>query len=140
LLELDLARKLYPNTNTRTSTMRLNRIVLYVKDVERTIAFYEAYFGFKATREEGDRIVELVHRDGGAHLMIHQAGKAQKTGQSQMKLVFDVEDVVAFCAKCEKAGLSFGALHQGDGYVFANARDPAGNPIQVSSRAFRKSQ
>lgn len=27
--------------------MPLNRIVLYVKDVEQTVAFYEKYFGFK---------------------------------------------------------------------------------------------
>jgi hypothetical protein len=28
--------------------------------------------------------------------MVHQAGKAQKQGQSAVKLVFDVEDVAAF--------------------------------------------
>lgn len=118
--------------------MRLNRIILYVKDVERTVAFYEKHFDFRAVREEGDRIMELVPPDGGARLMIHQAGKAQKAGQSLVKLVFDVEDVAAFCAKRAAAGLTFGALHQGNGYVFANGRDPSGNPIQVSSRAFRK--
>lgn len=118
--------------------MPINRIVLYVKDVESTIAFHEKYFGFRAEREEGDRIVELVSADGGIALMIHQAGKAQKAGQSQVKLVFDVEDVETFCTGIKKAGLSFGALHQGDGYVFANARDPDGNPLSVSSRAFRK--
>jgi predicted enzyme related to lactoylglutathione lyase len=120
--------------------MAINRIVLYVKDVERVIAFYEKYFGFRADREEGDRIVELSSGDGGAGLLIHPAAKAQKAGQSLVKLVFDVEDVEAFCAGCKKAGLSFGALHKGDGYLFANARDPAGNPISVSSRAFRKQQ
>ena len=119
--------------------MPLNRIILYAKDVEQTIAFYEKFFGFRAFREEGDRIVELVAADGGAHLMIHQAGRAQKAGQSQVKLVFDVDDVEAFCANCEKNGLVFSALHQGQGYVFANARDPAKNSISVSSRALRKS-
>ncbi|HEX8049272.1 MAG TPA: VOC family protein, partial [Rhizobium sp.] len=29
-------------------------------------------------------------------------------------------------------------LHQADGYVFANAKDPSGNPIAISSRAFRR--
>ena len=120
--------------------MRLNRIILYVKDVERTIAFYESYFGFRAEYEEGDRIVELVSAGGGAALMIHKAGKAQKTGQAQMKLVFDVEDVEAFIARCREKGLDFGVVHQGNGYVFANARDPSGNPISVSSRAFRKNR
>lgn len=119
--------------------MPLNRIILYAIDMEQMIAFYEKFFGFRALREEGDRIVELVAADGGARLMIHQAGRAQKAGQSQVKLVFDVEDVEAFCATCAKDGLVFSALHQGQGYVFANARDPAKNSISVSSRAYRKS-
>jgi predicted enzyme related to lactoylglutathione lyase len=119
--------------------MPLNRIILYAMDVEQTVAFYEKFFGFKARREEGDRIVELVAADGGARLMIHQAGRAQKAGQSQVKLVFDVEDVEAFCADCARKGLVFSALHQGQDYVFANARDPAKNSISVSSRAYRKS-
>jgi hypothetical protein len=43
--------------------------------------------------------VELVSSEGGAHLLIHQAGKAQKAGQSQTKLVFDVESFSAICEK-----------------------------------------
>ncbi|WP_119392434.1 VOC family protein [Taklimakanibacter lacteus] len=120
--------------------MALNRIILYALDVEQTVAFYEKFFGFKASREAGDRIVELVPANGGARLMIHQAGRAQKAGQSQVKLVFDVEDVEGFCALAAKNGLVFSALHQGEGYVFANARDPARNSISVSSRAFRESR
>jgi predicted enzyme related to lactoylglutathione lyase len=53
-----------------------------------------------------------------------------------VKLVFDVEDVEAFCAQARARGLKFGALHKGDEYVFANAKDPSGNSISVSSRAF----
>jgi predicted enzyme related to lactoylglutathione lyase len=120
--------------------MPLNRIILYAKDMEQTVAFYERHFGYKASREKGDRIVELVATDGGANLMIHQAGRAQKAGQSQVKLVFDVEDVEAFCTASEKSGLVFSAVHKAEGYVFANGRDPDKNAISVSSRAFRKSR
>ena len=45
--------------------MPLGRIVLYVKGVESTVAFYEKHFGFQARREPGDRIVELISGDGG---------------------------------------------------------------------------
>lgn len=118
--------------------MRLGRLVLYARDVEATIAFYERYFGFQALRLEGDRIIELVASDGGASLMIHKAAVSQKMGQSLVKLTFDVEDVSGFCAECAADGLEFGSLHHGEGYVFANAKDPSGNPISVSSRAFRR--
>ena len=117
--------------------MTLGRITLYVRDVEAPISFYEKHFGFKPHREDGDRIVELLAQDGGANLMIHAAGKAQKMGQVLVKLVFDVEHVEAFRTKCAEEGLEFGPIHQADGYVFANAKDPSGNSISISSRAFR---
>ncbi|MEP0232383.1 VOC family protein [Roseibium sp.] len=118
--------------------MPLNRITLYVRDVEESARFYARHFGFEVLHEEGDRIVELTHPDGGASLMLHPAAKSQKMGQVLVKLVFDVEDVPAFCDARANAGLSFGSLHKGEGYVFANAKDPDKNSISVSSRAFRK--
>jgi predicted enzyme related to lactoylglutathione lyase len=80
--------------------MALGRLVLYARDVDATVGFYEKHFGFKALRQQDDRIVELVASDGGASLMIHPAGNAQKMSQSLVKMVFDVEDVTAFCARC----------------------------------------
>lgn len=118
--------------------MPLGRIVLYVRDVEAVVSFYETYFGYVARRDDGDRIIELVSTDSGANLMIHPAGKGQKMGQVLVKLVFDVRDVESFCAECGAKGLAFGPIHQADGYCFANAKDPAGNAISVSSRAFRR--
>ncbi|MGO7289826.1 VOC family protein [Rhizobium brockwellii] len=118
--------------------MPLNRLVIYAGNVEETARFYEKHFGFKATSLPGDRIIELVAQDGGANIMLHQAAKGQRVGQSTVKLVFDVEDVVAFCRRCAENGLEFGAIHKADGYLFANAKDPCQNSISVSSRAFRK--
>ena len=114
----------------------LGRIIIYTKRVEPLVAFYGTHFGFDALRLDGDRIVELVPRNGGAHIMLHLIGAGRKEGQTLVKLVFDVEDVEAFCAKARENGLEFGSIHQADGYAFANAKDPAGNSVSVSSRAF----
>ncbi|HEV2505734.1 MAG TPA: VOC family protein [Mesorhizobium sp.] len=116
--------------------MPLGRVVIYARDVEETARFYERHFGFTAIRSPGDRIVELVASDGGANILLHQAAKGQRSGQSAVKLVFDVE---LFCRQRAEAGLDFGLIHKADGYLFANAKDPCQNPISVSSRAFRKS-
>lgn len=116
----------------------LSRVILYARDVEATVAFYERHFGFQVKRLPGDRIVELVAAEAGANIMVHAAAKSVKTGQVTVKLVFDVEDVAAFSARSAANGLTFGPEHQADGYSFANAKDPSGNNIQVSSRAFRK--
>ena len=117
----------------------LNRVLLYAKDVERTVRFYEKFFGFVSLRLDGDRIVELVNPMGGARLMVHAASKGQRQGQTLVKLVFDVEDVEAFSERCRVDGLDFGKVHHAEGYRFANAKDPANNPVSISSRAFRGS-
>ena len=54
------------------------------------------------------------------------------TAALSVKLVFDVQDVGAFAA----ANPAYGKVHKVPGYEFANAKDPSGNSVQVSSRAF----
>jgi predicted enzyme related to lactoylglutathione lyase len=123
-----------------TVSLALNRIILYARDVEGAVAFYEKHFGFKALRLPGDRIVELVAQSGGANIMIHPAARGIKTGQANVKLVFDVEDVSAFCERSARDGLLFSPQHPANGYTYANAKDPCGNNVQVTSRAFRKAE
>ncbi|MCL6285294.1 VOC family protein [Ruegeria sp. 2012CJ41-6] len=114
----------------------LSRLVLYTKRMDEMVAFYETHFGYRARRQKGDRIVELVPPGPGVHLMLHPAGKATREGQVTVKLVFDAPDVAAFCAKARDRGLEFGPIHEADGYGFANAKDPSNNAISVSGRAF----
>lgn len=115
---------------------QLGRVIIYTKRLDEVEAFYCTHFGYTALRIEGDRIVELVPRVGGAHIMLHPMGEGRKEGQTLVKLVFDVENVPAFCAAAKERGLVFGSIHKADGYLFANAKDPAKNSVQVSSRAF----
>jgi predicted enzyme related to lactoylglutathione lyase len=91
--------------------LALNRLILYARDVEGTVAFYEKHFGFQALRLPGDRIVELVALSGGANIMVHAAAKGVRTGQVTVKLVFDVEDVSGFCERSAGNGLMFSAEH-----------------------------
>lgn len=114
----------------------LGSLMLYTKCLPEMVVFYSLHFGYTASQGQGDRLVELMPPPGGLTLLLHPAAKSQKMGQVLVKLNFDVEDVAAFCANAQKNGLVFGARHQGDGYVFANAKDPSGNPICVTGRAF----
>ncbi len=117
-------------------TPPLGRLVIYTKKINQLAEFYAKHFGFSVLRVEDDRIVELKPQVPGIALLLHPASAKQKEGQALVKLVFDVEDVPAFCNDAKKKGLRFGKIHQARGYAFANAKDPSGNPIQVSSRAF----
>ena len=115
----------------------LNRLVLYARDPQKTVAFYETHFGFTSKADDGGGIIELTSPHGGAILLIHRAAKSVKLGQVGVKLIFDIEDVEAFKVESASRGLEFGATHRADGYSFANAKDPDGNSISISSRAFR---
>ena len=116
----------------------LGRVILYTKKLEEVADFYCRHFGFDVLQIDGDRIVELLGPGTGANILLHPLPAGRKAGQTLVKLVFDVEDVEAFCQEAATRGLIFGAIHRADGYVFANAKDPAGNAISVSSRAFAK--
>ena len=122
------------------TTAVLGRILLYVRDIDAVAGFYKRYFGFRVHREKGDRIVELESPvEGGTGIMLHPLGRGRRDGQTVAKLVFDVPDVQAFCVESAERGLPFGTIHKADGYAFANAKDPAGNSISVSSREYRRS-
>jgi predicted enzyme related to lactoylglutathione lyase len=115
----------------------LGSIVIYARDMKRTAAFYSEHFGFDTSGEVVEGLIELRGPSGGATVLIHQAAKSVKLGQVGVKLSFHVEDVAAFVAQAAKRGLEFGAIHQANGYQFANTKDPDKNSVSISSRAFR---
>ncbi|WP_394788584.1 VOC family protein [Rhodoferax sp.] len=115
----------------------LGTIILYARDMQKSAAFYAQHFGFSTYGEVREGLIELKAPHGGAAILIHQAAKSIKLGQVGVKLSFHVEDVAAFVAEAAARGLQFGAIHQANGYAFANAKDPDGNSVSVSSRAYR---
>lgn len=114
----------------------LTRIILYVRDMEASAIFYEKYFGFKRVKTDANDLIHLNSPANGIGLTLLQAAKSIKLGQVGVKLVFQVDDIEAFKANSAQAGLIFGATHEGLGYSFANAKDPSGNSVQISSRRF----
>lgn len=116
---------------------KLTSIMIYARDINKTAAFYQKFFGFKSSGPvEG--LIELSHGEGDAKIFIHQAAKAVKLGQVGVKLVFAVRDVEEFKARSAELGLKFGATHKALGYSYANAKDPDKNSVSISSRTFRR--
>ena len=114
-------------------SIALSRVVLYVRDIPAVAAFYQQHFGLQPVGPAEPGWLELAPPGGGCAIALHQAAAAQKRG-SEIKLVFGVADVHAFKAERAAAGLMFGPVHQASGHCFANARDPAGNALSISSR------
>src|ERR1700738_1497527 len=117
----------------RMAGLKIARVILYVKDVAGVAAFYERHFGLRPLPGATEEWIELAGGDGGCTIGVHLAAKSEKSG-SAMRLVFGVADVEAFKAGRGRAGVGFGMVHRAEGMAFANAKDPAGNPIQISNR------
>lgn len=115
----------------------LGTIILYARDMKRTAAFYSGHFGFRTSGEVQEGLIELQAAGTGAGILIHQAAKSAKLGQAGVKLSFHVQDVKRFVSAAAHKGLTFGAIHEANGYQFANTKDPDGNSVSISSRAFR---
>jgi predicted enzyme related to lactoylglutathione lyase len=112
------------------------RIILYVRDIEKVAAFYQKHFGLKPLPGSEDGWLEMGSPNGACCIALHRAAAPQKRG-SEIKIVFGVKDVRRFKAEREAAGLKFGVVHESTDHQFSNARDPAGNSIQVSNRGIK---
>ena len=117
---------------------RISRIILYVKDIPKVAAFYQRYFNMYPLPGASDGWLELASSHDSCTIALHKAAAKQKSGAA-IKLVFGVANVKGFKEAKEKDGLQFGVIHSTDGIEFANAKDPAGNSIQISSRGVKAS-
>jgi predicted enzyme related to lactoylglutathione lyase len=111
----------------------ISRIILYVKDIPTVAEFYQRVFGMVPLPGASVGWLELAAPSGGCTIALHQAARSQKSGAA-MKIVFGVTDVAASKAEAAKRGASFGVIHKVGGVEFTNAKDPAGNSIQISNR------
>lgn len=113
--------------------MKITKIAFYVRDIPKVASFYSDFFGFTARYNSKNDKAVLTPANGGCRIVLLQASRGHKTGQSIVKLIFDVDDVPAAKEIFGSKGLMFGAIHQGPGYEFSNARDPAKNLISISN-------
>ena len=121
----------------KPTTPSIARVILYVKDMAKVAEFYRRHFGMQPLPTTRSDWLELASGGGGCTIALHQAAVSQKSGAA-IKLVFGVADVRGFKQQRATAGLKFGVVHQADGFEFANAKDPAGNSIQISSRGLAR--
>jgi catechol 2,3-dioxygenase-like lactoylglutathione lyase family enzyme len=112
------------------------RVILYVKDIPKVAEFYQRHFGMRPLLSGEKGWLEMTSNSGGCTIALHQASAAQKSGAA-IKLVFGVADVAKFKSEREFHGLKFGPIHVAANFEFANAKDPAGNSVQISDRGLR---
>jgi predicted enzyme related to lactoylglutathione lyase len=119
-----------------TMAIPIMRVILYVKDIPKVAHFYQRHFDMLHLPSQSKGWLEMASSSGGCNIALHQATSAQKSGAA-IKIVFGVSDVRKFKSQREEDGLKFGPIHAAGDFEFANAKDPAGNSIQISSRGLK---
>jgi len=120
----------------------LNRIIIFVGDVEKCARFYTECFGFTAL--SGDHAAaEWMELDtGGCRLAFHKAhgthGPIDKPTGSSMnphKIVFYAEDVAAARAAVVARGALMGEIRTFGSLRLCDGQDPEGHVFQISNRS-----
>lgn len=122
----------------RNSLFRPVAVRYQVKDVDRSIAFYTEYLGFKLDRKAGP--VGLISSDGFQIWLSGPGasgsrplpdGRTQEPG-GWNRLALAVDDLPSEITELKKAGLHFrNEMEEGPGGKQIQLEDPDGNPIEL---------
>lgn len=120
-----------------TTPAPLNRVIVFVADVERCAAFYVETFGFKRlkTEDPADSWAEL--ETGGCRLAFHKArGVSEPTGSpdNPHKLVFYSSDPAAMRERLIAKGVRMKPLQTYGSLTFCDGTDVEGHVFQISNR------
>jgi|SRR5580658_5862211 catechol 2,3-dioxygenase-like lactoylglutathione lyase family enzyme len=117
--------------------LSFNHAMIYLKDVERGIAFYKNWLGFKLIedfRHEGKSVYARMQAPGGDGMIaLHQAGPGASVASDGVRLYFEVPDLDGFCQKLRKRGFYFTQMPQMMpwGWRHAYLNDPEGHELSL---------
>ena len=117
--------------------LTFNHAMIYVKDVERGLAFYHHLLGFKLIedfRYEGKPVYARLSAPGGnGTIALHQAESGASVVSEGVRLYFEVRDLDDFCHKLQKNGFYINQMPRMMpwGWRHAYLNDPDGHEISL---------
>jgi predicted enzyme related to lactoylglutathione lyase len=118
----------------------LNRVIIFVGDVQKCAKFYIDVFGFKPL---GDASAKdwLELETGGCPLAFHKAwgpdgpiDGATGSSMNPHKIVFYAEDVEAARAEVVAKGAMMGDVKKFESLMLCDGKDPEGHVFQLCNR------
>ena len=113
-----------------------NHLHLNVRDLARSIAFYQAAFGLKVKFSAGPDLIFMTPADGGHSLALHLVGADEPVGMAggfqHFGFGLNTDDHDRAIEQVERAGGSLVSRGKHDGkYPFAYVADPDGYVIEL---------
>ena len=119
----------------------LNRVIIFVGDVQRCARFYIDTFGFTPIPSEHAAAEWMELDTGGCRLAFHKAhgpdGPIDSPTGGPMnphKIVFFTENVEAARAEAMARGAPMGEVHKYGSLVMCDGPDPEAHVFQISNR------
>lgn len=110
----------------------IKRIIVFVSDMERALAFYRDVLGLALQSQDGDGWAELAA--GTCTIGLHSGGTASKSERQGPKIVFGSDDVASVRKELLARGAPMGPLKKFGALELCDGHDPDGNPFQISNR------
>jgi catechol 2,3-dioxygenase-like lactoylglutathione lyase family enzyme len=117
--------------------LNFNHAMIYVKDVNRALAFYRDLLGFKLIEDfrfDGTPVYARLRAPGGdGTIALHQAGPAVSLVSEGVRLYFEVRDLDEFCRKLMRKGFYITQMPRMMewGWRHAYLNDPDGHEISL---------
>jgi catechol 2,3-dioxygenase-like lactoylglutathione lyase family enzyme len=117
--------------------LTFNHAMIYVKDVNRALAFYRDLLGFKLIedfRYDGVPVYARLRAPGGdGTIALHQAGPSASLVSEGVRLYFEVRDLDDFCRKLLAKGFYITKMPRMMewGWRHAYLNDPDGHEISL---------
>ncbi len=126
-------------TNSMAEVYEIASIRYLVKDVDRSIAFYTGYLGFKLVQQAGPAFASVSRDDLTLWLSGPQSSGARPMPDGRRpepggwnRLVLDVKDLPSRVAELKQKGLRFrNEIVVGPGGKQILVEDPDGNPVEL---------
>lgn len=116
-----------------TRGIEFNHVIIYVKDVKRSLDFYREKLGFRLI-ETYDGYARLMSTKGGTTIALHETKEALTPGKGKgVVLYFEVRDLKGTCKRLAHSGVKFSQMPRlmPWGWTHAYLNDPDGHEISL---------
>ena len=116
------------------ATTEFNHVIIYVRDVERSLRFYRDLLGFE-TIEAEPGYARLKSPQGTTSIGLHAIGKDQlvDTKKEGLRLYFEVRDLDDLCDRMAAKGIAFSQMPKDMEWEWRHAylSDPDGHALSL---------
>ncbi len=119
-------------TDVTPLVSRINVVYLYVRDVERSLAFYRDVLGLPLEHHPSDPHWAEARLPNGLRFALHGwSGGGDEPGGGAVRVNFEVDEIDAAVERLRGAGVEVGTIHREQYGAHAEFVDPDGYRFDV---------